>query len=252
MKPVDNQRIAQLHIRSYWQRAAAVIAIAVGLSILSVSSLLAGPGNPGVFRPDSHPYGATYGEWGARWWQWSYSIPLHVNTSANDPTGAQCGINQSGPVWFLAGTTGGPATRNCTIPARMAIFFPIIDAINDYPCPEPPPFEPAPGQSVEDFLTEGAHLFIDPVNSLQVEVDGTSLTNLFDSRATSKLFGFTGASDLTPIDSCVTGSPQLGVADGYWIMLRPLSVGNHTLHFRGASPAFSNEVTYHLSIVHGK
>lgn len=261
-------------MKRYWRFVAALIGIVVGLISPPISSLLAEPDNHGVFPPDSHPFGASYGEWGARWWQWNYSIPLHVHPSANDPTGAQCGINQSGPVWFLAGTAGtvSTATRACTISEDKAIFFPIINIINDYPCPEPPPFEPAPGQSLQDFLTMGAEGFVNTVTSLEVELDGHSLKDLFDFRAVSKLFGFTGAIDLGPaqlpplqtgasaIDFCVTGSPQLGVADGYWIMLKPLSVGSHTLHFKGASSGypplgigpFSTEVTDSLSIVHGK
>ncbi len=248
MKPTNDQRAAQPNASGYWKHIAAAVVIAIGLMVLPVASGLAQAANSGVAPPNSRPYGLSYAAWGARWWQWSYSIPLGVNTSANDPTGAQCGINQNGGVWFLAGTTGGTATRSCTIPAGEAIFFPIVDAINDYPCPEPPPFEPAPGQSLEAFLTEGAKGFIDPVTVLEVDLDGKSFGDLFSYRATSKLFAFTGAADLTAIDSCVTGSPQLAVADGYWIMLRPLAVGGHTLHFKGSGPAISTEVTYHLTI----
>jgi len=62
------------------------------------------------------------------------------------------------------------------------------------------------------------------------------------------LFPFTAAISLKDLDGCVTGSPQLAVADGYWLLLEPLSRGEHTLHFRAASPAFSIETTYHLTI----
>jgi hypothetical protein len=39
-----------------------------------------------VFSADSKPYGLTYGEWTAKWWQWVYLIPkistLHMMTQA--------------------------------------------------------------------------------------------------------------------------------------------------------------------------
>lgn len=45
------------------------------------------------------------------------------------------------------------------------------------------------------------------------------------------------------------------VADGYWVILPPLSVGNHTLHLHGALcdpdthlPFFTVDVTYHLTV----
>ncbi len=223
--------------------------IVLGFSILFATCTFVEADTAAVAPPDSHPYGLSYGEWGARWWQWAYSIPKNVNPFADDETGIECGINQTGPVWFLAGTSGKTVTRTCTIPNGMAIFLPIININNDYPCPEPPPFEPAPGQSLEAFLTEGAEAFIAQVKSHEVDLDGNSLT---DFRATSELFGFTAAKDLVDIDSCITGSPQLGVTDGFWIMLRPLPSGDHTLHFKavqGAAPnVFSTEVTYHLTI----
>src|SRR5262245_36308823 len=63
-------------------------------------------GNPGIIPPGARPYGKTYGEWGARWWQWLLAIPAPVNPNL-DPTGANCGQGQSGPVWFVAGNFGG-------------------------------------------------------------------------------------------------------------------------------------------------
>src|SRR5947209_6336709 len=39
-----------------------------------------GDQNPGVVHPPcSKPYGLTYGEWSAKWWQWVYSIPVGTN-----------------------------------------------------------------------------------------------------------------------------------------------------------------------------
>ena len=62
--------------------------------------------NIGVFPADSKPYGLSYGEWTARFWQWLHSIPKQDNPAA-DTTGKNCGLKQTGPVWFLPGTYGG-------------------------------------------------------------------------------------------------------------------------------------------------
>jgi hypothetical protein len=94
-----------------------------------------------IASPESHPGGLSYQQWGAKWWQWVLSIPASINPIL-DTTGANCDVDQSGPVWFLA---GGPpiAERNCTIPAGKMIFFPIINLINDYPCLDLSPTPPA-------------------------------------------------------------------------------------------------------------
>ncbi|MGB8036221.1 MAG: hypothetical protein WCF03_20590 [Nitrososphaeraceae archaeon] len=44
------------------------------------------------------------------------SIPRADNPAAN-PTGKNCAQKQGASVWFLAGTFGGSAKRQCTIPA---------------------------------------------------------------------------------------------------------------------------------------
>src|SRR5215211_1598771 len=74
---------------------------------------------PTPFPADTIQYNVTYSDWTARWWQWLTSIPLDRNPAA-DETGENCDEGQSGPVWFLAGTFGGPNERVCTIPAGKA------------------------------------------------------------------------------------------------------------------------------------
>jgi hypothetical protein len=36
-------------------------------------------------------------------------------------------MGQDGPVWFLAGTPGGPVTRDCTIPEGKQLYFPLVN-----------------------------------------------------------------------------------------------------------------------------
>jgi hypothetical protein len=146
----------------------------------------------------------------------------------------------------------GPVTRSCTIPTGKALFFPIIIYLNDYPCPDPN-FQPPPGVTLEEWLTEGAAAVIDLVTQLEVVVDGQSLHDLFSYRAHSRLFTFTGDPSLVVFDPCITGTPQVGVTDGYWILLHPLPPGPHTIFFRavidfGGSNTFEVQVTYNLTI----
>src|SRR5262249_10337841 len=77
----------------------------------------------GIFPPGSEPYGLSYGEWSARWWQWLLQIPATTNPNL-DSTGAHCTEGQSGHVWFLAGSFGtlpSPIIRNCTVPAGRSL-----------------------------------------------------------------------------------------------------------------------------------
>src|SRR5207237_9991228 len=93
--------------------------------------------NPGVFPPDSRPFGLTYGEWSAKWWQWAYSLPVDKNPFFDETTCKNGTNGQSGDVWFLTGVfnTSGTAVRPCDVPEGKALFFPILDYEGDNLCP---------------------------------------------------------------------------------------------------------------------
>lgn len=134
---------------------------------------------------------------------------------------------QNGNVWFIAASFG--MTPTCSVPEGKAIFFPLFGSVNDFPCPDPD-FKPGPGQSLEDFLTEGIQAHVDQVTQVELIIDGVPAPNLLDHRVTSHLFTFTGDTSLTAgFDPCITGEPQQAVSDGYWVMVLPLSPGTHTL-----------------------
>jgi hypothetical protein len=216
-----------------------------------------GNSNCKVIPPDARFHCLSYGEWGAQWWRWAYSFPL-AQFPPSQSGEVDCSAGQSGPVWFLAGTTGqGPVTRECSdhIPKGKALFFPIITYLNDYPCPDPN-FQPPPGQTLEEFLTEGAAAIIDLVTELEVVVDGHPLNHLFSYRATSQLFTFMADPSLVAFDACVTGDPQFpqfGVTDGYSILMNSLPPGPHTIFIHGVidfggGSIFEVQVTYNLTV----
>jgi len=184
--------------------------------------------NPGVLPPYSHAYGQTYGEWAAEWWQWAFAIPMEfgVNPILEGP----CETNQSGPVWFLAGNFGWSSVRTCCVPAGKALFFPIMNSMWATQDPENEP---------EELLRELANASIDQVFFLECTVDGVPLENLWAYRAESPAFGWV---------SPTYGEYPLAVTDGYWIMLAPLSTGEHEIYFAGASEGFALDVTYTLTV----
>jgi hypothetical protein len=195
------------------------------------------------------PQQKSYGQLGVLWWKWALSIPFQQNPIF-DKTGANCAVGQNGARWFLAGTPGGkPLVRSCTIPAGKKLFFPIISVEEDYPCPKSFDFEPAPGQSLKDFLTEAAVTAINQVSDLQASLDGENIPIRPSYRGTSNMYSFAGDPSLTAtFDPCITGSQQKAVSDGYWLLLAPLSAGQHVLKFGGSSGGNPETVTYNLTV----
>lgn len=195
--------------------------------------------NPSVYPPDSAPYNLTYGEWGAKWWQWILSLPQDINPLI-DQTGEHCAQGQSGPVWFLAGTGGGPIERTCTIPEGNAVLFPVLNSVNVKTDPS----------ETEGDLRVTTKAAMDNPAVLEASVDGVPLQDLPNYRAESPLFNVT----LPPGN--IFGVPELSsqaVSDGYWVMLQPLAVGDHSLNFRGADMASAagglvTQATYQLTV----
>jgi hypothetical protein len=244
---------------------AVTVLVAIVLMASGAAARAATTSNAVVIPPQQE----NYGQLGALWWKWALSIPYAQNPF-NDSTGAYCALGQNGGTWFLAGTAsnsatgggGGPVTRSCTVPAHRKLFFPVINAEQDYPCPDAA-YQPAPGQSLQNFLTygnpsipylNGAVTIIDTASDLNASLDGVNIPILSSYRGTSNLFSFTGnlAGDpnLKQLDSCIIGSPQRAVSDGYWLLLAPLSPGQHTLQFSGSlgSGSFTTKATYNLTV----
>jgi hypothetical protein len=209
--------------------------------------------NPVLFERDARPFGASLETWSERLWDWVYKIPAATNPLL-DTTGADCAVNQRGPVWYLPSVivSGGVAsfTRRCTVPHERALLVNLSGVVNDFPCPDPT-FKPAPGQSLYDFLASGAKPIVDTVNSLDVSLDGAALVDMLAYRVTSDdLFSVDGDVSLqTSLDGCITGSPQPAVSDGYFIMFKPLARGSHTV-VQHLTDTFGKDVTvtYDLTV----
>ncbi|HZA06704.1 MAG TPA: cache domain-containing protein [Nitrososphaeraceae archaeon] len=175
-----------------------------------------------VFPAESKPYGLTYGEWTAKWWQWGYSIPKNINP-AYDDTGKYCTQKQNGPVWFLAGTYGHPVNRKCDIPAGKAILFPILNS----ECS----FAEFPKLKTLSELRICAKTIQNQVTTLNAAVDGVAIPNLQKYRILSPSFNFTlPQNNILGLPANVTTQ---AIADGNWVFLKPLPPGSHRITFRG-------------------
>lgn len=228
-----------------------VLLLVLGLMMTTSTPQAQSNTTPGVIPPNARPYGMTYGDWGGKWWQWALSFQLADIPFYNTGGPVDISAGQSGHVWFLAGANNGlTAPREGVIPAGTALFLPLGNLINDYPCPPQFGFEPNPGESLEQFLQRTGNGFMPQLTDqdLFAEIDGVSVKKLSMYRSISHLFYFTADPALSAtFDPCVTGTSQPGVSIGYYLMLNPLPPGQHTLHFGTVS--FGQDITYNLTVL---
>jgi hypothetical protein len=210
-------------------------------------------GNPGVFPARSKPYGLSYGEWSARWWQWILSIPTKLNPNL-DPTGAHCGEGQSGHVWFLPGSFSGPEPdRTCTVPTETSLFLPLPNVVFGAgvgDCKSPGWGNPGPCDV--PALRAAAAAQVDTATGVEVSLDGIPVLNPKSYRFQSPEFSYTLTSHNVvaflfgfPVPA---GTYAPAVSDGYWLMFKPLTPGRHTIHSRVGYGGFSGEGDLHLIV----
>jgi hypothetical protein len=234
-----------------------VVAIVLGLAVVAVPSAMANDNDregPKVIAPNSVGFGRTYSEWSAAWQQWTFSIPVASHPLFDN---GDCSVGQSGPVWFLGGRycqpgsdCSAPVTRSCSVPAGKALFFPVVNV------PDTAPEEPnwGCGDSLPPLVAgtiaemrQCVAPYIDGATKLEADVDGKPIRKLnTDFRVRSVVFEVTW-----PADNLLTALGEGPFPAGTYspVLLPPLPVGNHTLHFQGTFPnGFTENITYNLVV----
>jgi hypothetical protein len=178
-----------------------------------------------LYERSAHPFGKSWEKWAALWCNWMFSIPKKKNPSL-DETGKYCSINQNDEnVWFLTGTFGNiivPVKRKCTIPARKAIFFPILVKEDS--------LEEDSDLKTELELIKRSRDATNRLIQMEAAIDGEIVDQLESYRAQSEVFDL-----VFPKDNVYDVKPGLtrSVCDGYWLFIKPLEIGKHDIYFKG-------------------
>jgi hypothetical protein len=197
---------------------AAAAALMLGAASLRANHL------PTVLPPYPHVHRVL----SAAWWQWALSQPVAGHPFNDDPA-FDVTAGQRGPVWFLA-TPFGTVERNVTIPYSKWLFLGLLNA-------EASDLEGLGATKEEQRDT--ANFLADHIRDVACEIDGVSVPNMDAYRFTSAQFRFHAPS---PWIFGETGGQGTAVADGYYLMVTPLSRGTHTIRITG---------NFHFAIAEG-
>jgi hypothetical protein len=238
----------------------AVLASAVGPAVAGQGNL----GNTAIVPPHSNFRGRTYSEWSAAAFQWLMSLPFTHHPLFDT---ADCSAGQSGHVWFIDGSlAGGAVDRSCTVPAGTALFLMI--AANG----------PVDNTGCAGDVIQPTNFTIDQLRALaranlesflddrgMAEIDGVLVEGLsgLDTpyRVQSTVFGYT----VPPFDNilelingdCYRNPPAAAlrvdeaVADGVYVLIKPLSAGQHTIRFGNPRLVPLGSV-YHITVTGGQ
>lgn len=200
------------------------------------------------FPVSDKPFGLTYEDYAKNYWKLFLSIPADKNPF-EDQTGEKCTYaqNTTKTVFFLTGNSGGKTVKDCKIPAGLSVLIPIITVESSQ--------AESPGSTIDE-LHKIAKNDQDHVTSLYLKINGTEFKH-------EDLLGYrthTGDFNVTFPENAIFGAPpgpSKAVADGYYVITKPLSPGKYDIEFAGTiaclgadclEPSFATQNIYRLVV----
>jgi hypothetical protein len=176
-----------------------------------------------LFSSKERPFGHTWQYWTTKWWRWFLSIPK-FNSPAMNNGQKNSDVEQSDPnVWFMASTIGGRVERTIKIPSGKAVLLPVINVTISN--------SEDPSLNTDTDMISFVRRHMDDIVKKQASIDGEDLLISEKFRAQSPPFDFSYPPN--NIFGAQEG-PTRGAGDGYWIFMRPLQPGKHTIRTYGS------------------
>ena len=212
-----------------------------------------------VFQKDEVPFGKPYEDWVQDWWRWNAAIPGDPETTFAGVKENGCLINKEGPVVMLIDPAiGGQHHQRCEISSNQGILISAWSALCS---------GAIKGKENMSFkeLSECARQYnlgkvtvnawVDNKPLAQVKAEDYKTINLINaSELYTKGFNITSPEDSNlAVDYPGT---HLGATHGWYIFLKPLPVGEHTVRYvndvrettLGAGNTNNADITYSFSV----
>jgi hypothetical protein len=211
-----------------------------------------------VYAPHATVRGESLEQYAADFWKGIAAIPVYapdgttiINPQFDSPLnpGDTVAANHAfaspnGKVIMLAGTfSGGSINRTVTIPSGTPVFIPLIFTEWSNPdTPDGPDYNAVPGHYTQQKLAGYAVTEANAMTGLGATLDGQPVADVAAHREPSLNFTYTLPAqfsiDQVFFGESVTG-PVQAASDGYYLMFKPLTPGQHVLHVAGFVPDLS-------------
>ena len=213
------------------------------------------------YSKDEHPFGISYSDWVAKFWNWDFSIPIDSQT--NTLAGLKdngCLMHKDNSMVMLVDTAaGGIWKQKCTISRTEGILIPIWTGECD--------------QALKGFdsysfkqLSECARAYDLGIVKGQVKVDNTPVATLDAIDYKTNVMNNVTEVYTKQFNAIVPEESHLiserygtfpAAAHGWFVFLKPLQPGNHVVYYQnsveattlsGAGNMNSGQFTYYLNV----
>jgi hypothetical protein len=213
------------------------------------------------YSKDEHPFGISYSDWVAKFWNWDFSIPIDSQT--NTLAGLKdngCLMHKDNSMVMLVDTAaGGIWKQKCTISRTEGILIPIWTGECD--------------QALKGFdsysfkqLSECARAYDLGIVKGQVKVDDTPVATLDAIDYKTNVMNNVTEVHTKQFNAIVPKESHLvserygtfpAAAHGWFVFLKPLQPGNHVVYYQnsveattlsGAGNMNSGQFTYYLNV----
>jgi hypothetical protein len=187
-----------------------------------------------TFPPGAKPYGQPYPQWAKRWARWAFDTPVPTNPLVHPEL---CGTTSHGVRFLPAVGLGTTLTIKCIIPAGTPLLV-------------SPGGDLASGVTGDGFtkakLKASVNTALDATTDVRLTVDGRRIRHILAYRVTTCRFPLT-----LPANNLFGVPPQTtpALAGGWFVMLRPLSVGWHKLVANDAGQAGIAHLVIRIRVV---
>jgi hypothetical protein len=190
-----------------------------------------------IFSPYATPYNLKYEDYATLFWQWLVSIPKESNPH-DDSTGKLATNGQTMstlPVFFLCiGSSERPVIRKCHVPKGKGILIPLMVVELCYKEVKDRT------NHTEDYLRRKCKKDQDSVTEMYLRIDNEE----YKIEDLSKYRIHTDEFDVKfPQNAIwdVSEGPAKAVADGHYILSKPLSRGEHIVHWKSSLTCVNRE-----------
>ncbi len=225
-------------------------ALLLGITMTALPALAQpGPVTYGSVLPANTVIGGkTIGALAVDMWNWVYSIGTNENPQLDCGSGQWANNRQPNPlVFFIAPVNGSmpPCFRSFTIPENKHLLLPVMAITIENIHTLPPMTIPDMRLQIDAVIGNNIEL--------RASVDGLEIGNLSAHRYTAPEFSYIFPHNDNTLSffyhKAISGLVDPIIADGYWVLLEPLSPGPHSLYTRGTNAYhFPHEVICNVQV----